>query len=293
MRPLTTYFPHNGSSDATFHLLAADSAAHVGEPTDPDEAERVEWLAARARARRAPGRAGAATACRSPPSSGTSSLDRWAHEAYGTGADRGPTSDRLVRGRRRTVLTPCGRAVVDDVDRARADEVPLVVVTGLFPTSLEAGGGLPGVPGPVSVVRSGSRGKAVAKPPGVRWRDRPARAAAARPLRRRRRHRFGHRPTAVRLAELPPELAEAASHARTIRVRRHRRGEGSPTPTSRAAYSVKLELRDATRETLLPGHRAHEEGGPRADPAAGPPGAHLMRPRRAGRARVERMEKWS
>ena len=44
LRPLTTYFPHNGSSDATFHLLATDSATYVGEPTDPDEAERVEWV---------------------------------------------------------------------------------------------------------------------------------------------------------------------------------------------------------------------------------------------------------
>ena len=44
LRLLTTYFPHNGSSDATFHLFAAESATHVGDPTDPDEAERVEWL---------------------------------------------------------------------------------------------------------------------------------------------------------------------------------------------------------------------------------------------------------
>lgn len=41
---LTTYFPHNGSSDATFHLFLAEGARHVGEPSDPDEAERVEWL---------------------------------------------------------------------------------------------------------------------------------------------------------------------------------------------------------------------------------------------------------
>jgi 8-oxo-dGTP pyrophosphatase MutT (NUDIX family) len=44
LTPLTTYFPHNGSSDATFHLLLATEATHIGEPTDPDEAERVEWL---------------------------------------------------------------------------------------------------------------------------------------------------------------------------------------------------------------------------------------------------------
>ena len=41
---LTTYYPHNGSSDATFHLFAAHTAEHVGAPTDPDEAERVEWV---------------------------------------------------------------------------------------------------------------------------------------------------------------------------------------------------------------------------------------------------------
>jgi len=45
LRHLTTYFPHNGSSDATFHLFAADSASHVGQPADPTESERVEWLA--------------------------------------------------------------------------------------------------------------------------------------------------------------------------------------------------------------------------------------------------------
>ncbi len=44
LRLLTTYFAHNGTSDVTFHLLTADGATYVGEPTDPDEAERVEWL---------------------------------------------------------------------------------------------------------------------------------------------------------------------------------------------------------------------------------------------------------
>ncbi len=41
---LTTYFPHNGTSDATFHLFRATSAEHVGDPVDTDEAERVEWV---------------------------------------------------------------------------------------------------------------------------------------------------------------------------------------------------------------------------------------------------------
>lgn len=44
LRHLVTYFPHNGSSDATFHLFAADGAAHLGDPTDPSESERVEWV---------------------------------------------------------------------------------------------------------------------------------------------------------------------------------------------------------------------------------------------------------
>jgi 8-oxo-dGTP pyrophosphatase MutT (NUDIX family) len=43
VRRLTTYFPHNGSSDLTFHLFAADGAEHVGDPSDPSESERVEW----------------------------------------------------------------------------------------------------------------------------------------------------------------------------------------------------------------------------------------------------------
>jgi 8-oxo-dGTP pyrophosphatase MutT (NUDIX family) len=44
LRALTSYYPHNGVSDGTFHLFAADAAEHVGDPTDGDEAERVEWL---------------------------------------------------------------------------------------------------------------------------------------------------------------------------------------------------------------------------------------------------------
>ncbi len=44
LTPLTTYHPHNGTSDATFNLFVATSAVEVGEPSDPDESERVEWL---------------------------------------------------------------------------------------------------------------------------------------------------------------------------------------------------------------------------------------------------------
>lgn len=44
VRPLATYHPLNGSSDATFHLFLADGATHLGDPEDPYESERVEWL---------------------------------------------------------------------------------------------------------------------------------------------------------------------------------------------------------------------------------------------------------
>ena len=44
LRHLTTYYPHNGTSDATFHLFVADGATEVGPPSDPSESERVEWL---------------------------------------------------------------------------------------------------------------------------------------------------------------------------------------------------------------------------------------------------------
>jgi len=41
---LTSYFPHNGTSDLTFHLFSAAGATKRGEPTDPHESERVEWV---------------------------------------------------------------------------------------------------------------------------------------------------------------------------------------------------------------------------------------------------------
>ncbi len=44
LTPLTRYFPHNGASDATFNVFVATEATEVGAPSDPDEAERVEWL---------------------------------------------------------------------------------------------------------------------------------------------------------------------------------------------------------------------------------------------------------
>ena len=44
VRHLTTYFPHNGSSDATFHLFEAAGAEYLGPPSDPSESDRVEWV---------------------------------------------------------------------------------------------------------------------------------------------------------------------------------------------------------------------------------------------------------
>jgi 8-oxo-dGTP pyrophosphatase MutT (NUDIX family) len=44
LRPLLRYHPTNGLSDQTFHVFVADGAAHVGEPTDVGEAERIEWV---------------------------------------------------------------------------------------------------------------------------------------------------------------------------------------------------------------------------------------------------------
>ena len=41
---LVTYNPQNGICDQNFHLFLADGATHVGEPTDPGESERVEWV---------------------------------------------------------------------------------------------------------------------------------------------------------------------------------------------------------------------------------------------------------
>ena len=44
LQHLTTYFPHNGTSDATFHLFVAAGATLIGPPSDPSESERIEWL---------------------------------------------------------------------------------------------------------------------------------------------------------------------------------------------------------------------------------------------------------
>jgi len=44
LTPLLTFQPTNGLSDQRFHIFLADGATHEGEPTDPGEAERVEWV---------------------------------------------------------------------------------------------------------------------------------------------------------------------------------------------------------------------------------------------------------
>lgn len=41
---LTTYEPVSGVADHRFVLFAADGAEHVGDPSDPSEAERIEWV---------------------------------------------------------------------------------------------------------------------------------------------------------------------------------------------------------------------------------------------------------
>ena len=44
LRHLIGYYPTNGISDGRFELFAAAGAQYVGEPSDPSEAARVEWV---------------------------------------------------------------------------------------------------------------------------------------------------------------------------------------------------------------------------------------------------------
>lgn len=41
---LVDYFPVNGAGDYRFDLFRARSATHEGEPSDPAESERIEWI---------------------------------------------------------------------------------------------------------------------------------------------------------------------------------------------------------------------------------------------------------
>lgn len=45
LRPLVRYQPTNGLSDQVYHLFTADGATAVGEPSDPGESERIQWVA--------------------------------------------------------------------------------------------------------------------------------------------------------------------------------------------------------------------------------------------------------
>jgi len=44
LTPLVAYQPTNGLSDQRFHIFLADGASYEGEPSDPGEAERIEWV---------------------------------------------------------------------------------------------------------------------------------------------------------------------------------------------------------------------------------------------------------
>ncbi|NUO96316.1 MAG: NUDIX hydrolase [Nonomuraea sp.] len=44
LRPLLSIQPTNGFTDSLNHVYRADSATHIGPPSDPWEAERVEWV---------------------------------------------------------------------------------------------------------------------------------------------------------------------------------------------------------------------------------------------------------
>ena len=44
LEPLASYNPMPGGVDQTFHLFLSAGAEQVGEPTDPSESERVEWV---------------------------------------------------------------------------------------------------------------------------------------------------------------------------------------------------------------------------------------------------------
>jgi len=45
VRQLCVFYPANGLLDQAFHIFVSDDATHVGEPTDRNEAARIEWVA--------------------------------------------------------------------------------------------------------------------------------------------------------------------------------------------------------------------------------------------------------
>ncbi len=44
LRPLLYIQPTNGISDSEHHIFCADSATHLGPPTEGWESERIEWV---------------------------------------------------------------------------------------------------------------------------------------------------------------------------------------------------------------------------------------------------------
>lgn len=42
--PVALFYPSNGSSDQVFHIFTCHGAEYVGEPSDPTEATKVEWV---------------------------------------------------------------------------------------------------------------------------------------------------------------------------------------------------------------------------------------------------------
>lgn len=43
VEPLCRFHPANGLLDQAFHIFTSRDARHVGDPTDPNEAARIEW----------------------------------------------------------------------------------------------------------------------------------------------------------------------------------------------------------------------------------------------------------
>ena len=44
LEPLCSFEPMSGSADKVFHTFVARGAEHVGDPADPNEADRIEWV---------------------------------------------------------------------------------------------------------------------------------------------------------------------------------------------------------------------------------------------------------
>ena len=44
LRPLFRFHPVAGMVDTEFHVFVAEGATHRGEPSDPAEADRIEWI---------------------------------------------------------------------------------------------------------------------------------------------------------------------------------------------------------------------------------------------------------